>query len=170
MGSKVSVEKVCKNLVRTGAARKVGGRLAAVPHGPILYPPGSKEQSAYHLGVLHSILLNIEHNAHSTPGARWFERQSVSHNFPESALSTYSAETSKRAQAFLQQEDATMHRIARFTPSTGRAVRATVHMLFSARPLDSSGPLPSASKATATSAERQRPMRRPRTRRRVQKA
>lgn len=133
-GTTLALEEVCRKLVRTGAARNVKGGLAAEAHAPILFPPGSTEQSEYHLDLLHSVLLNIEHNAYPRTGARWVERQTISHNFPESALSAYSATTTRRAQTFLQREDARMHQIANRAPSAERTVRAKVHVLFSALP------------------------------------
>src|ERR1700753_3902357 len=47
--SKGTTQNVCRNLIRTGAARKVGTKYIAVAHGPILFPSGSKDQAAYHL-------------------------------------------------------------------------------------------------------------------------
>jgi hypothetical protein len=133
VGSKMSSDEACNQLISTGAARKEGTRLVAIEHAPIVFPPGSAEQSAYHLQFLHSALLNIEHNAASPQEALWVERQAICHNFPASALSAYCVAMTKRAQNFLESEDATMHRIASFTPSNDQPVQATVHIFYSAR-------------------------------------
>src|SRR5262249_22946962 len=82
---------------------------------------------------------NIEHNASPGRGARWVERQTICHNFPESALSAYSATTARRAQNFLEREDARMHQIANAPPGRERTVRTKVHVLFSALPAPSTG-------------------------------
>ncbi len=137
VGSHLTSGEVCDQLVTTGVAKRVNGRLVAVAHAPIVFPAGSAEQGAHHLQLLYSVLLNIEHNSAPPDGSRWVERQAICHNFPESALAAFSAAASQRAQIFLQQEDATMHRIATFTPSNGRTVRATVQLSFSAREIDS---------------------------------
>jgi hypothetical protein len=133
VGSKLSPDTACNQLVSTGVARKEGGRLVAIEHAPIVFPPGSAEQSAYHLQLLHSVLLNIEHNAVSPEGSLWVERQAICHNFPTSALGAYSVAMTKRAQNFLESEDATMHRIASFAQSTDQPMQATVHIFYSAR-------------------------------------
>ncbi len=133
VGSALTVEEVCTQLISTGAAKRVRGCLHAIAHAPIVFPRGSAEQSAHHLDLLHWVLLNIEHNAAAPDGALWVERQSICHNFPQAALSAYSSATQDRVQAFLAKEDANMHRIASFTPSNGHTVRATVQVLFSAR-------------------------------------
>lgn len=142
--SKLSLDEVRNQLLSTGVARKEKDRLVAIAHAPIVFPTGSAEQSAHHLHLLHSVLHNIEQNAAPPDGALWVERQSICHHFPQSALAAYSTATAERAQKFLESEDATMHRIATFTPSKGRAVRATVHVIFSARdmgtPEDPSSP------------------------------
>lgn len=161
--SKLSLEEVCDQLLSTGAARKDEDLLVAIAHAPIVFPPGSAEQSAHHLHLLHSVLHNIEHNAAPADGALWVERQSICHEFPQSALAAYSRATSERAQKFLESEDATMHRIASFTPSKDRAVRATVHVIFSARDMRTSeGPSIAASKGS-TRAVRVSPSRAPRS-------
>jgi len=134
--SRLSLAEVCDQLLAKGVARQVGERLAVNAHAPIVFDRGTSEQSAYHLEMLHSVSLNIEHNSSPANGAVWVERQAICHNFPASALPSYSSATRKRAQDFLEVEDATMHRIATVTPSNGRAVRATVHILFSARETD----------------------------------
>jgi len=82
---------------------------------------------------LHSALLNIEHNAAAPQEALWVERQAICHNFPTSALNAYSVAMTKRAQNFLESEDATMDRIASFTPSNDQLMQATVHIFYSAR-------------------------------------
>jgi hypothetical protein len=137
VGSRLPLKEACNQLLTTGVAKRVNRRLVAIAHAPIVFPAGSAEQGAHHLQLLHSVLLNIEHNTAPPDGSRWVERQAICHNFPESALAAYSEATSERAQNFLEQEDATMHRIATFTPSNGRYLRATVQILFSARETDS---------------------------------
>ena len=144
--SRLSPSEVCDQLLAKGVARRVGEQLAVNAHAPIVFDPGTPEQSAYHLQMLHSVTRNIEHNSSPANGAVWVERQAICHNFPESALPAYSTDTRKRAQAFLEVEDATMHRIATVTASNGRTVRATVHILFSAR---ETGVPPDSSSATA---------------------
>jgi hypothetical protein len=133
VGSKLPPDEACSQLITTGAARKVKNRLVANEHVPIVFPPGSAEQSAYHLQLLHSVLLNIEHNAASPERSLWVERQAICHNFPASALGAYSVAMTKRAQNFLESEDATMHRIASFAPSSDQTMQATVHIFYSAR-------------------------------------
>lgn len=167
--SRLTLQEVCNQLINTGVARRTKDRLVAIAHAPIVFPAGSPEQSSHHLQMLHSVLLNIEHNAAPADGSRWVERRAICHSFPESALATYSAATGDRAQTFLEAEDATMHRIATFTPSKGRTVRAMVQILFSASELDSSA-LDSTASIEGSEQKGRSKVARPRSRSRARKS
>jgi hypothetical protein len=137
--SKLTVKEACNSLLRTGAARKVGRRLAVEAHPALVHPPGTDEQSAHHLRVLNALLWNFEHNANLTGRAvPWVERVATAQTFPESALTTYSVDAEKRAMAFLKQEDALMQRLVKSTGSKGQQLRAHLHVIFSAPEYESS--------------------------------
>jgi hypothetical protein len=132
--SRLTVEEACSSLLRAGAARRVGRRLAAEAHPAFVHAPGSDEQSAHQFKVLNELVWNFEHNANLAGSAvPWVERQATAQVFPESALATYSLEALKRVMSFLQQEDALMQRLANSRQSEDPKVRAHLHVFFSAQ-------------------------------------
>jgi hypothetical protein len=132
VGCKLTVEETCALMLKVGAVRKVGRRLAASTAHPVfLYPPRSKEQSAHHLSVLNALVWNFEHNSNLSGNALpWFERRATAQQFPEAALASFGVEMAKRATAFLQQEDALMQRLTKSAPSA-RHRRAHVQIFLS---------------------------------------
>ena len=136
--SNLTADEACNSLLQTGAARRVGRRLAARAHPALVFPPGSPEQSAHHLRVLNAILWNFEHNANlKGRDPAWVERRVTAQTLPASTLTSYSLEANERAMAFLAQEDARMERLVKTTPSDGRSLRAYLHVIFSAPEHDS---------------------------------
>ncbi|MFL6600832.1 MAG: hypothetical protein ACJ8R9_05820 [Steroidobacteraceae bacterium] len=131
--SKLTLEEVCNGLLRAGAVRKVGRRLAAEAHPALVYPSGSKDQSAHQLRALNALVWTFEHNSNLNPNAvPWVERWATAQVFPESAVTAYSLEATSRAMAFLKEQDALMQRLASSTKPEGRKVRAHLHVFFSA--------------------------------------